>query len=399
MTIAARRPTRSRPAAGWAHRIAAGTPAHRDRTVDALRAAAIVGVVLGHWMVSAVVADPYRASALHGESPQSYAPQFAPASWFLQTLGPFFFAGGYAAARGSAHRRALPWLASRLDRLLRPVLVLVAVWAPAMLLLAAADAPASTRHVVRSLVSHPLWFLLVYVALTVLTPVLRPLVRRAGPWAALPAVALVAVTDAARPDLPLWWHLLAVPVAWAVPYLLGIALAENRLPRRAGAVLLPLGLAGGAALVVGAGYPASAVGVPGDRWSNLDPPSMFALALVFAQLGAFLLLRPWLAGLLRRPAAWAPVAAANLAAMTLYCWHQTALLLVTFAALPVGPLPGLLDAPRRAWPVHRLAWLPLFALVLGGLTVVFHRFESAGGPARGSRPRRPPLIDSLRHRL
>ena len=85
-----------------------------------------------------------------------------------------------------------------------------------------------------------------------------------------------------------------MPVAWAVPYLLGIALAEGRLPRRAAAVLLPLGVAGGAVLVSRAGYPASAVGVPGAAWSNLDPPSLFTLALGAAQLGAFLLLRPWL---------------------------------------------------------------------------------------------------------
>jgi hypothetical protein len=158
-----------------------------------------------------------------------------------------------------------------------------------------------------------------------------------------------------------------------------VALAEGRLPRAAGAVLLPLGVAGGAALVRLAGYPASAVGVPGRDWSNLDPPSLFTLALAAAQLGAFLLLRPWLARLLRRPAVWAPVAAANLAAMTLFCWHQTALLLVTFAGLLVGEPRGLLDAPTGDWPWHRLCWLPVFALVLAGLCRLFHRFETRRG--------------------
>jgi hypothetical protein len=142
-------------------------------------------------------------------------------------------------------------------------------------------------------------------------------------------------------------------------------------------------VAGGAVLVSLAGYPASAVGVPGAAWSNLDPPSLFTLALGAAQLGAFLLLRPWLARLLRRPAVWAPVAALNLAAMTVYCWHQSALLLVTFAGLPVGGLPGLLDAPTGDWPAYRLLWLPLFALVLAGLCSLFHRFE-ARPAGRGS---------------
>lgn len=73
---------------------------------------------------------------------------------------------------------------------------------------------------------------------------------------------------------------------------------------------------------------------------------------------------------------WAPVAALNLAAMTLYCWHQSALLLVTFAGLLVGGLPGLLDAPAGDWPAYRLLWLPVFALALAGLCSLFHRFET-----------------------
>jgi acyltransferase-like protein len=364
-------------APAWTARIAAATPEHRDRTVDALRAMAIVGVVLGHWLVSALVGDPRRPAALHGASPLSHQPFFVPVSWLLQTLGPFFFAAGYAAARGTRTRDYLPWLGSRLVRVARPVLVLAAVWLPGLWLLAAAGAPAGTRQAVWSLVTHPLWFLLVYLVLTALTPPLRAAVVRCGPWSVLPAVALVAATDALRTHgLPSRLALLAVPAGWAVPYLLGIALAEGRLPRRAGALLLPLGVAGGTALVLLAGYPASAVGVPGAGWSNLDPPSLFAVALSAAQLGAFLLLRPKLAALLRRPAAWAPVAALNLAAMTLYCWHQSALLLVSFGGLPFGRLPGLLDPPTGAWPAYRLLWLPAFALTLAGLCALFHRFES-----------------------
>jgi peptidoglycan/LPS O-acetylase OafA/YrhL len=374
----------TRKPTGWAVRIEAATPEYRDRTVDALRAVAILGVVLGHWLVSALVSDPYRPTALHGASPLAYAPGLAPVTWLFQTLGLFFFAGGYAAARSIKGRDRRSWLGARISRPLRPVLVLLAVWLPALWLLYEAGAPASTRHAVWSLVSHPLWFLLVYLMLTALTPVLRAAVLRCGSWSVLPPVAVVAVADALHGHgLPAWLGTATVPVAWAVPYLLGIALAEGRLPRRAGAVLLPLGVAGAAALVSLAGYPASAVGVPGAGRSNLDPPSLFTLALAAAQLGAFLLLRPWLARLLRRPAAWAPVAALNLAAMTLYCWHQSALLLVTFAGLLVGGLPGLLDAPTGGWPAYRLLWLPLFALVLAGLCSLFHRFEARPAGRRG----------------
>ena len=361
----------------WTLRIEARTPADRDRTVDALRAVATLGVVLGHWLVSALVLDPYRPAALRGASPLSSSPGLAPASWFFQTLGLFFFAGGYAAARGIRTRDHLPWLMSRLSRLIRPVLVLAAVWLPALLLLRPAGAPRCTRQAVWSLVTHPLWFLAVYLLLTALTPILRAAVLRYGWWAALPPVAAVAATDAVRSrGLPPALELAVVPVAWAAPYVLGVALAEGRLSGRAGIMLLPLGVTGCAVLVLLVGYPASAVGVPGEGWSNLDPPSSFTLSLAAAQLGGFLLLRPWLARLLRRPAVWAPVAALNLAAMTLFCWHQTALLLVTFAGLLAGALPGLLDAPTGDWPAYRALWLPVFALVLTGLCALFHRFET-----------------------
>jgi hypothetical protein len=392
-------------ATGRAGPAAVAGPAHRDRTVDALRAVAILGVVLGHWLVSAVVSDPAQPAALHGASPLATSPGLAPVTWFLETLGPFFFAGGFAATAAAARRAVGPAAggdvataaagrrpvesvaggdaAVRLLRLLRPLLPPALVWVPAILLLRAVGAPAGTRHVLVSLVSHPLWFVLVYLVLSAAAPALRRLVARFGVrTVVLPAVALVAVVDLVRPyGLPTWLALPAVPVAWAVPYVLGIALAQGTLPRRAGAALLGLGVLGGAALVLLAGYPASAVGVPGDHWSNLDPPSLFALALAAAQLGAFLLLRPRLAGLLRRPAAWAPVGLLNRNAMTVFCWHQSALLLVTFAGLLAGRPAGLLDDPGPGWPWHRLVWLPCFLLTLGVLVSVFHRAEGRRGPA------------------
>ncbi|GAA0453721.1 acyltransferase [Actinoplanes capillaceus] len=382
----------------------------RDRTIDALRAIAIVGVVAGHWLVSAVVSDPSRPAAWHGASPLAAFPALTPATWVLQTLGLFFFAGGFAAARSHRERaarsrrerparsrreraarglqeratrsrrelaaRTRPGTVARFVRLARPVGLLAAVWLPAWLLLKATGAPDSTLHVVRSLLVHPLWFLIVYLILTVIAPLLRAAVGRFRLWPLVPAIALVAACDVARHlDVATWLHPLATVVGWAVPYLLGIALADGSLPRRAGRILAPAGVMAGAALVLLAGYPASAVGVPGDGWSNLDPPSLFALALAAAQIGVFLLVRDRLAGWLRRPVVGAPVAVLNRSAMTVYCWHQSALLLVTFGGLLAGPLPGLSDPPAGMWPLHRLLWLPVFAVTLVVLCAAFHRAE------------------------
>lgn len=203
-------------------RIEAATPAGRDRTVDALRAVAILGVVLGHWLVSAVVSDPYRPAVWHGASPLQDRPALIPVSWVLQTLGLFFFAGGYASAR------ARPGLVARLARLVRPVAVLAAVWLPALGLLRLSGAPESTRRLVTALLVHPLWFLLVFVFLTAVAGPLRAAVARWGLWPVLPLVAVVAVSDVCRHH-GMTFSLVTV-VGWAVPYVLGIALAEGRLP-------------------------------------------------------------------------------------------------------------------------------------------------------------------------
>ncbi|GGM57702.1 acyltransferase [Dactylosporangium sucinum] len=337
----------------------------RDTTIDAVRAVAVAGVVLGHWLVSAVVSDPHDTSALHGESPLQHASYLAPASWLFQTLGLFFFASGFAATRRSPspgkHRR----------RLVVPVLILAAVWLPAIAALRAVGAPDSTRHVVVSLVTHPLWFLAAYLVLTAAAPALKRLVGRAGAPAVLAPLLLVAITDAARDGgLPGWWRLAMVPVAWSVPYLLGIALADGRLSRRDGPLLAAAGLAGGALLLTVGGYPSSAVGVPGDRFSNLDPPSLAAMSLAMLQIGGYLMLRHRLENTARRA-----VATLNRTALTVFLWHQTALLLVTFAGLAAGRPPGLLDEPDGAWVLHRIAWLPVAAIVLTALTWVFHRYE------------------------
>jgi hypothetical protein len=90
---------------------------------------------------------------------------------------------------------------------------------------------------------------------------------------------------------------------------------------------------------------------------------------------------------MRRPLAWAAVATANLSAMTLFLWHQTAFLAVTMAGLLIGKLPGLHTAPDKAvWVAERIAWLPVFAVALAVLWLLFRRAERA--PVR-RRPRPP----------
>ena len=370
---------------GLAARIDAATPPHRDRTVDALRALAIAGVILGHWLVTALVLSQGKTGGtLHDASPLASLPALTPVSWIFQTLAIFFLVGGYAAAR-SYTGDYLGWLRTRLARLSRPVAVLAAVWVPLAIGLNTAGMPWAAEGTLLRLVLDPLWFLGVYAGLMALTPLAVAMVRRLGASAACVPAAVVAAVNLARFGLggPAWLGWINVAAGWLVPYLLGIAWARGsfrdwKIP----ALMLTGGVAGTAALVLWAGYPASMVGVNGAAISNLNPPTLAAVTFGIAQAGLALLLRKPLARWMRRPLAWAVVATANLSAMTLYLWHQTAFLAVTMAGTAIGRLPGLDTAPSSVpWVAERAAWLPVFAAALIVLWLVFHRAE---------RPRRRP---------
>ncbi|MGX1543236.1 acyltransferase family protein [Streptomyces adustus] len=357
-----------------ADRIDRATPASRDRAVDALRAFAILGVVLGHWLVTALVAD---GGTLHTASPLQHMPWLAPVSWAFQTLAVFFLVGGHAATRSHARARADGvtygrWLRARLSRLLGPVAAVLILWTVVTLALLLAGVDTGTVRTLVKLALSPLWFLVVFACLTALTP----LVARLNPlW----PLAVVVHVDLLRFGLggPSWLGWANVAAGWLVPFTLGAAWTRGELERpRAGWVLLTGGAVATALLVVFAGYPASMVGVPGAEVSNLDPPTLAAVAFGLAQCGLALLLRDRLRHAMERPLAWAAVALVNLSAMTVFLWHQTALMATTATALTVGRLPGLHTLPDGpVWVAARLAWLPVLALALAVCWAAFRRHE------------------------
>ncbi|WP_051799554.1 acyltransferase family protein [Catenuloplanes japonicus] len=355
-----------------ARRIEAGTPVGRDRAMDALRAVAIGGVVLGHWLVTALVAG---GDGITVASPLATLDAFTPATWLFQTLAVFFLVGGRVAEIGYARAESYPrWFCDRMRRLTRPVVVLLAVWTVITLALLLAGTGTTTLRTVLTLVLSPLWFLLVFAGLTALTP----LARRLHPaWPLL----TVAVVDLVRLGLdgPAWLGWINLAAGWLVPYTLGIRFDKRHAwPLLAGGVLATI------MLVRWAGYPASMVGVPGAL-SNLNPPTLAAVTFGLAQCGAAMLLHAPLGRLLhRRPAVWAGVALVNLAAMTIFLWHQTAMMAVAALTLrTAGPLPGLHTLPDApTWIAARLLWLPVLAAALAALWFLFHRFESAPSKTR-----------------
>ena len=110
--------------------LAARTPAARNRYVDFLRATSIVVVVIGHWLMAA-------PSFERGEFTLSDMLRIAPRTqwltWIFQVMPLFFIVGGYGnsasweKARGSGEGYAA-WVSRRFQRLVRPMIPVVAVW-------------------------------------------------------------------------------------------------------------------------------------------------------------------------------------------------------------------------------------------------------------------------------
>ncbi|MFF2076396.1 acyltransferase [Kitasatospora sp. NPDC058162] len=369
-----------------AEKVDAKTPASRDRALDGLRALALLSVPIGHWMLGGLTRS--SDGALHNASPLSSLGGFAPASWFLQMLGVFFLVGGYSSVRSleRAREKGLTyggWLRARTVRLLRPVLGVTAVWAVLIPLLPRLGVPTDTLRTGATLVVQPLWYIGVYLALTALTPLCAAFGRRLGPWSAGLLVASVAAVDLLRygpwaEAVPSWVGLLNLLPGWMFGYQLGVLWAQGRLGRSAARVLLFGGGVLFAVLLVVFHYPASMVGVPGVERTNSHPPSLLVLALAAVQCGAAVLLRERLGRLLtRRPLLWLPVVAVNLSAMTIFCWHQSAMLAVAVpGAAGLGAVPGLTTAPDSlAWVAARLALLPLFAVALVAIGWFTRRFD------------------------
>jgi hypothetical protein len=353
-----------------AEKIEAGTPAHRDRALDGLRALALLAVPTGHWLLGGFTLD--TDGALHNASPLTAFGFFAPVSWVLQMLGVFFLVGGHASVL-SYHRRTGTtgaWLRQRVARLGRPVLGVTAVWAVLILVLWWLGVPADTLRTGSTLVVQPLWFVGVYTLVTALTPYCVRAARRMGAWAAAPLLLTVAVVDLLRygpyaDAVPAWLGIANILPGWLFAYQLGVSWGEGRVGRRRAWGLLIGGVALFALLLLVLDYPSSMVGVPGEARTNSHPPSLLVLALAAAQSGAAMLLHGRLGRLLRRPGLWAPVVVVNLSAMTILCWHQTAMLAAAVPASFLGEIPGLTTPPDSlGWILARVAWLPVFACLL-----------------------------------
>lgn len=356
--------------------LAAATPASRDRYVDFLRAFSIAVVVLGHWLMATVTWGP---SGFRAGNALASIPALQRATWVLQVMPVFFFVGGFAhlVTYDAGRRRGMRYVQfvhGRVARLLRPVAVLLAVWVPLTLLLDASSLSSRVVHPVTKLVVQLLWFLGVYVLMLALAPVTIRAHRRWG-WRVPAVLGLLAVLVDVLAVGAGWRGLGYVNVlpVWLLAHQLGYFYASGTLSRRAASVLAAGGFGSLVALTAWGPYPTSMVGMPGERISNMSPPTVCIVALTCWLVGLVMLLRPYVTRWLARPRVWTAVVALNGVVMTVFLWHLTALLLAVFLLLPRGfPQPAV---GTLAWWAWRPVWFAALLVILAGLVAVFGRLE------------------------
>lgn len=358
--------------------LARATPATRDRWLDLVRVVSIGAVVLGHWLMAAV---SWSREGIVTDNLLAVVPVLRPATWLLQVMPLFFFVGGAANARSWTSTTArgegyAEFVRRRLDRLVRPVWPLLAVWLPVAALLSLVGLESRGLHDGLLIVVQPLWFLALYVVAVALTPVTTALHRRAAIGSLAALVAVIALGDVAR----LAWGVDVVKYAnyvlvWVFAHQLGYLYRDGRLERltsRATAAVAGCAFGLLAVLTTAGPYPVSMVGLPGQT-SNMSPPTSAIVVLTVALVALALTLRPVAVRWLRRPRVWLAVVAGNTVIMTVFLWHLSALVAVTalLAWLEV-PWPPIASA---GWWALRVPWLLLLSLVLVGLVVVMRRFE------------------------
>jgi fucose 4-O-acetylase-like acetyltransferase len=368
--------------------ISAATPATRDRYVDLLRALSILVVVIGHWLMAAVY---WKDGRLGGTNVLTVAGGVWVLTWILQVMPLFFFVGGFSNATGwaSVRRRGegyAEYLAGRIRRLMAPTAVFIGAWVVLANIGVRILGPEFRAGA--DVIAKPLWFIGIYLVVVTVAPPMLALHERYRAAVPLALASLIVVVDIVRFTGGIRGvGYVNFPAMWLLVHQLGFFYADGtfaRVPRSTFAAAAATGVAGLVMLTSVGPYPKSTVGVPGDRFSNMDPPTLVILALSVWLIGLSMTLREPVTRWLAKPKPWAAVVGVNSVIMSVFLWHLTALLIGIAVLFPLGfPQP---QAATSAWWLIRPFWVVALGLVLFGLVKIIGRFErppAGGSPAAG----------------
>lgn len=402
---------RSRPPSPNLSDLAAATPSTRDRYVDFLRAASIITVVVGHWLIGLIHFDGglIRTTSVIGVAPGLWL-----ATWVLQVMPIFFFVGGFSnlVAYDSFRRRGLPtwsFIRTRIERLVWPSMAFLGVWLviQAVLHLTGTGLPAGPRLWGETLLLRgmrpppatvpfgPLWFLLIYLIVVVISPLTIRLNRRFGWWVPALMAAGAVVTDVIGFGMgSRAVRFLNVPFTLLLPHQLGHLYGDGRLLKAGRRFFVGMVSVGLISLVLLTNswvfewiggqsrfewfptighYPRASLGTDSEPISNAYPPTLVFMMVGIWTIGAAMLLRDRLNRWLMRERPWKATILANSLTMSLFLWHMTAYLVAILALRPLG-FGRELQATARWW-VERPLWVFVPAVILVLILRLVGRYE------------------------
>jgi peptidoglycan/LPS O-acetylase OafA/YrhL len=305
----------------------------RNAYVDWLRAISLLVVVVWHWAFTILY---WRPDGPHATSPLGFTKGFWLITWLFQVMPLFFYIGGYVHLRSweRARQRNVrlgPFVTRRLRQLAVPAGLLLVTW---LALGAAAQAYFGWSWMGRAveLVVSPLWFLAVYLMLIALLPVALRLHNRYGQLVLIWLAGAAMCVDVLRFRYDMaevaWLNMVLV---WGLAHQAGFFYQGIvAAPRRTDWALLWAGLFGLVGLVFSGLYPGSMVGVPGEKFSNMAPPTFVIVSLLLFQIGVVELLRPTMERLLARPRWQVANQTINRFALPLFLFHTTGMAISLF---------------------------------------------------------------------
>lgn len=351
-------------------RLSEARQTERDVFIDTVRALSLFVVVLWHWVFTTI---RWESDGPHASNPIGVTRGLWMATWLLQVMPAFFFAGGYVHKRGwVAEGGGRRWVVKRLRLLIAPAISLVAVgiaiWIGAGRIAPEADWVGGGIVLMLS----PLWFLIVYAMLVATAPLWFWLHERFGELVPVWMVGVAVVVDVLRFRYRVvgieWVNMLVV---WALPHQLGFH--YERLvaaPRRFAWALASAGFFTLFGLTNMGLYPRSMVGVPGEEISNMAPPTLAIAALTVLQVGVLLLARDRIIAWARSPLGDRFVTFAARNSMRIFLWHAPGYA-IAYALWRVAQLPGQSPDIDVSWWAWRPLWLllPILPTILLASTV------------------------------
>ena len=365
-----------------ASNLAAKTPPERNRYVDFLRAASILVVVTGHWLIA--TAWYVDGQLTPGHLLKSH-PQYQWLTWLFQVMPIFFIVGGYSngVSLESADRKGLgyaDWLVARLHRLVTPLLLLIVTWGVVAGVMKIMGVRSEVIVFTSQAALIPTWFLSIYITLVLLAPFAYRLWRRFGFVSFWAFVALAAIVDAlffgANIRWPGWTNYFWV---WLAVHQLGFAWRDGRMGKPAMLLVYSALGFGALYLLIHYGpYPLAMVGSPDDGLSNTLPPKITLLALGVFQFGLLLALEGPMRRALDNLKLWTATVLINSMIMTVYLWHITVMVLIGSAMYLSDGFGFGIEPGTQTWWLTRPWWIGVLAIVLVPVALWLSAFERRG---------------------